>query len=316
MIDSILSYFTPKIEEDCKMDKKSFSEHTEPMKMGPDQAWHPAPNSSQKTKKLEQMHRMEDAWFSPNVNYQQPSSQMVWDMTRNCYAELPVQQIVPFNPTYPPPYSCLPHLVHNQQEAVDHHNPTALPLADLFGGVIMDFMDNLATNTLIQYVCDRTRPSAHRLAAETLARSNLNPNAKEFTPTSPSQAPAPVLDLATKPSLEEEVEEDAAAKNADDMAFCDDNSECDMEESVDGDLEESEDKSGTENARESTVETAVSDDEDWWDSDEEPCTPSQDIDPSEFEVIHKAKQKHLQLEFNSESNQLSFPITHFRNIWP
>ena len=32
------------------------------------------------------------------------------------------------------------------------------------------------------------------------------------------------------------------------------------------------------------LDYAVQTTDDWWDSDEEPCTPSQQIDPAEFEV--------------------------------
>lgn len=41
---------------------------------------------------------------------------------------------------------------------------------------------DMASDILVEFVCKQTEPSAYRLAGETLAKSNLNPNAKEFTP--------------------------------------------------------------------------------------------------------------------------------------
>jgi len=41
---------------------------------------------------------------------------------------------------------------------------------------------NLAENFIVQFVCDQTKPSAENVSAETLAKSKLNPNAKEFRP--------------------------------------------------------------------------------------------------------------------------------------
>ena len=51
----------------------------------------------------------------------------------------------------------------------------------------MEFVDTLYTSTLVQsFVCENNTMSEHRLAAEVLARSNLNPNAKEFNPSQDS----------------------------------------------------------------------------------------------------------------------------------
>merc|ERR1719507_1277682 len=111
---------------------------------------------------------------------QTANHQMVWDLTNNCYQELPVQQVS----SYPPPayHQIYPCPAEELDDSVTLA-PTALPLVDLFGGVFMEFVDTLYTSTLVQYVCERTAPSEHRMAAEVLARSNLNPNAKEFNPS-------------------------------------------------------------------------------------------------------------------------------------
>jgi len=106
---------------------------------------------------------------------------MVWDLTSNCYQELPVQQASPYLPAYHQLYPCPP--AEQLEDTQITLAPTALPLVNLFGGVFMEFVDTLYTSTLVQYVCERTAPSEHRMAAEVLARSNLNPNAKEFNPS-------------------------------------------------------------------------------------------------------------------------------------
>jgi len=152
-----------------------------------------------RTKELEKQHRPEGNWFQPEVgeqlNYQsrmvwdvtkgdeqmEPTTdhQMVWDLTTNCYHELPVQQVSPYLPAYHQLYPCPPEELEDSVALA----PTALPLVNLFGGVFMEFVDTLYTSTLVKYVCERTAPSEHRMAAEVLARSNLNPNAKEFNPS-------------------------------------------------------------------------------------------------------------------------------------
>jgi len=321
-----------------------------------------------RTKELEKQHRPESNWFQPEVeeqaNYQsrmvwdvmkgdeqmEPAMdhQMVWDLTSNCYQELPVQQVSPYLPAYHQIYPC----PAEEPEDSVALAPTALPLVNLFGGVFMEFVDTLYTSTLVQYVCERTAPSEHRMAAEVLARSNLNPNAKEFNPSQD-------LNLSKDVSLKEELneKESSASEPEGDVksssqieihtvpleAPCD-NSACDIafeengekkkkkengkgvkeeeeEEEEEGrELEEPFDETaqGNENysskkeydecvraneeilkandeADEESLEAdeesgceaedADEESEDWWDSDEEPCTPSQEIDPAEFEDL-------------------------------
>jgi len=105
------------------------------------------------------------------------TSQIAFNINRNCYENLSVHQ------THYNPYSPCLHQF-NQQEIFLSEEEDTLSLAPPFQPLgylyenIMDFMET----TIVQYVCQRTHPSPFRQAAETLARSKLNPNAKEFTP--------------------------------------------------------------------------------------------------------------------------------------
>jgi len=151
-----------------------------------------------KTKALEEQHKALGDWFEV-VEEEQPTykftmvwdvtkgaepmteHQMVWDLATNCYHELPVQQVPSFLPAYHQLYPCPPSQQKEEESVV--LAPTGLPLVNLFGGVFMGFVDTLYTSTLVQsLVCENNTMSEHRLAAEVLARSNLNPNAKEFNP--------------------------------------------------------------------------------------------------------------------------------------
>jgi len=325
--------------------------------------------------------------------------QMVWDLTNNCYQQLPVQQGSPYLPTYHQLYPCPPAEELEDSVALA---PTALPLVDLFGGVFMEFVDTLYTSTLVQYVCERTAPSEHRMAAEVLARSNLNPNAKEFNPSQDLDLSKQELETdsvkksdATELNPEGETlsderngremhSQDGVSLNEEELkeicpnepegegdlvksspqieihkvpleAPCD-NSACDIafeengeeeeigkgaggeeeeedegreleeghceeiargneavkdpskeeygegvraddEEIAKADDEVNEESLEADNVNEESAKTdndvneeslEADDDEeseDWWDSDEEPCTPSQEIDPSEFEDL-------------------------------
>jgi len=328
------------MDEDSNMDKKTYNEaQTEMFVAFQQQQGKQQTNSSpSKTRELETVHKMGGDWFESSPPYLSSSSscysnQMVWDITNGCYEEMPVQQSPPdsplmVDPSWSPSYICPPQL---ETDVVDTDSfplsstSSVLPLVGLFGGVtgvIMDFVDNLYTSSLVQYVCYKTRPSANRLAAETLARSNLNPNAKEFKPvvkdvsSDPEElssqagkfvpeanevdvqaeegfptedkdqeckteekiiqsndaeihtdkepsSPVPKVDITDKTSVDN-------SKVVKQPESCSDSSKCDIKEEISWIGEPSED----------------SDSEDWWDSDEEePLTPCQDIDPSEFEDL-------------------------------
>jgi len=283
MFDSVINYLAPSSKtENSKMEPKPI----DPAVM--------TPAASSKTWELEQQHRMAGAWFQPL----QPSSQLAWDATRNCYQELPVLQLPPG--FQPPPYSC-PVPVEGVALA-----PTALPLGDLFGG-FLDLVDNLYTNSLVQYVCAKTKPSDHRLAAEVLARSNLNPNAKEFTPV------VRQVEEETEEE-EEEGEDEECIHTLEELSDKKDGEEQNELEGTQEEVEEEKIHTGNQledevplsvaffssecdttkeegkgnEEKEETMEDVTEEDEesdDWWDSDEDVCSQDQQIDPAEFEDL-------------------------------
>lgn len=331
MNDSVMSYFSTsaKMDDGSKMNKKTYSDRQKEMftSFQQQQAKQQMKTSPSKTRELETVHKMGGDWFEPMATYiPSPSSnQVVWDMTNECYKEMELQQSppLPFDPSWPQPYTCPPQFDTDVETPITLAS-SALPLVGLFGGVIMDFVDNLYTSSLVQYVCYKTRPSANRLAAETLARSNLNPNAKEFKPVTKEMQSEPgkfspqakefipeALELSvvaeeSSPVVEgEQVFSDEEERliledikilpeeesfslvptvqnNTDEMSVnnwedveqpesCRDNSKCDIEEGE------------TWIGSQTPLEDSES--EDWWDSDEEPGTPGQEIDPSEFEDL-------------------------------
>eukprot|EP00092_Neocalanus_flemingeri_P004002 GFUD01004308.1.p1 GENE.GFUD01004308.1~~GFUD01004308.1.p1 ORF type:complete len:497 (+),score=137.88 GFUD01004308.1:413-1903(+) len=111
------------------------------------------------------------------------SSQYAFNINRNCYENLPVNQ-TSYNPSAPHCEDFYPdEFQYFQEEETLALAPSFPPLGNLYDN-IMDFVET----TIVQYVCQRTHPSPFRLAAETLAASRLNPNAKEFTPMDKNKA--------------------------------------------------------------------------------------------------------------------------------
>jgi len=341
MDNPVMSSFLSSVnlDEDSKMDKKTYNEAQKEMFVSfqQQQGKQQTKTSPSKTRELETVHKMGGDWFEstpPFIPSSSYSNQMVWDITNRCYEEMSVQQTPPnsplsfVDPSWPPAYRCPPELETGVVEGESNSltiSPTSLPLVGLFGGVtgvIMDFVDNLYTSSLVQYVCYKTRPSANRLAAETLARSNLNPNAKEFTPVVKETLSDPgKLSSQAKEFVPEANEVDVQAEES--FPAGDKNQECtDEQESIlSNDAEIHSDRepstpvpkvdiadetsadhlkvvkqpqSCSDNSKCDIKEEVAwigepledSDSEDWWDSDEEePGTPLQDIDPSEFEDL-------------------------------
>jgi len=123
-----------------------------------------------------------------------PTSQDIFNITKNSYENLPVYQT-----NYNPYHSyCQDWCTDDLQEVIEEESfvlaPSFLPLGNLYDNII----------EIVQHVCQNTKPSPFRLAAETLARSKLNPNAKEFTPTMKNQEEWDKLNIE-----EENVETDA-----------------------------------------------------------------------------------------------------------
>ena len=231
MIDSVIDYFSSpsKAGESKKMVE------TMPTEQPPVAGHQPASFRASSLRDLELQHPGPGDWAQPHLA-PSSSTQLVWDITGNCYQELPVYLQTP--PSYPATLPSFPACPPGPLA------PQDLPLGDLFGGVIMDMVDSFYTSSLVHYVCQRTKPSPHRLAAETLARSNLNPNAKEFMPEIKHQS-------------------GKDAQESKEAAAGDDSLE---EAEVDGgeESEESEDW--------------------WDSDEDEPANNSHQIDPAEFEV--------------------------------
>jgi len=106
------------------------------------------------------------------------TSQLAYNINSNCFENLQVQQTV-----YNPYSSYIEEDFHSdelQYFPVESELPQQffLPFGNLYTN-IMEFVET----TIVQYVCQRSHPSPFRIAAEILARSRLNPNANEFTPT-------------------------------------------------------------------------------------------------------------------------------------
>lgn len=106
------------------------------------------------------------------------TSQLAYNINSNCFENLQVQQTI-----YNPYSSYIEEDFHSdelQYFPVESELPQQffLPFGNLYTN-IMEFVET----TIVQYVCQRSHPSPFRIAAEILARSRLNPNANEFTPT-------------------------------------------------------------------------------------------------------------------------------------
>jgi len=165
-------------------------------------------NMSSKSKKLHDSHKMspkEESWFNldPNQfppywqNYQQfypqsssgqtkssslPCFQSVYNINKGCYEELPISvssedhQLQSQNDYNP----CFQHQEENFSIAEEQQSY----LQENMGHIYNNLM-NFVEITLVQSVCQRSQleyNQQNRMAAEILAASSLNPNAKEFTP--------------------------------------------------------------------------------------------------------------------------------------
>jgi len=106
------------------------------------------------------------------------TSQLAYNINNNSFENLQVHQTI-----YSPYSSYVEEDFHPAelqyfQAEPELPQPSVLPFFNLYTN-IMDFVET----TIVHYVCQRSHPSPFRVAAEILARSRLNPNANEFTPT-------------------------------------------------------------------------------------------------------------------------------------
>jgi len=106
------------------------------------------------------------------------TSQLAYNINSNSYENLQVHQSI-YNPYSPYTEDNFhPAELHYFQSEPELPQSSFLPFFNLYTN-IMDFVET----TIVHYVCQRSHPSPFRVAAEILARSRLNPNANEFTPT-------------------------------------------------------------------------------------------------------------------------------------
>jgi len=228
------------------------------------------PSKAQRLQSNHKMSAQEVGWFSvpqysclgysyPHPQMEQtkhhslsPSSpsctQPVYNITTNCFEDLPVYQ--------------------------DHHQVhPQLWVGEMEGQQFLDCMEIL--------VCEK---SDQRLAAEILANSRLNPNAKEFTPKTVIENPSETRDTIVLSDGHNELivefdslEDDPGSEQGEDPAE-EPNCSCDIKIRIPHE-ESGSDGFSTEEEEEED------DDEDWWDSDEESTGECVIVDPAEFEDL-------------------------------
>jgi len=176
--DSEMISFEPNSCESSYLNNKAHKLHSAHTMNEQQKGWFQSPASDQENLPtyLKQNQKQQK---QPEPDF--PTSQYAFNINKNCYESLPVHQ-TSYNPYSPYQQDFYPHEFQYFKEEEEEEEtlalaPSLLPLGTLYEN-IMDFMEI----TIVQYVCQRTHPSPFRLAAETLARSKLNPNAKEFTP--------------------------------------------------------------------------------------------------------------------------------------
>jgi len=228
----------------------------------------PEQEIASKAQRLQSCHKMsaqERGWFSvaPEYNiclgqghnylqmeqakYFSPSSftQPVYNITNNCFEDLPVYQ-----DQYP---------VHPQLWEMEEQQ-------------FLDCVEIL--------VSEKSHPSQGRLAAEVLANSRLNPNAKEFTPKTVIEKPSEMTDTIvlvdghTELIVElDRLEEDSGLEQSEEPE--------EPKYSCDIIIEDEESESGGYSSDEADEE-----EDDWdWDSDEQSTGECILVDPSDFEDL-------------------------------
>jgi len=219
---------------------------------------------------LEKNHTMSEqqkSWFcveNPSQDFQQsqcfphalspvksqPSqTQIAYNITNNSFESLPVTLENPFFNSISMGTSF--HMVNMVQGP-----------PQFFENVI-----EIVEDQLVQFVCHQSSTvSPHRLAAETLARSKLNPNAKEFTPRECDISPVIHPDICDNPKSIN----DSENKDALNPTLNCDNPIGDPNNPVPDD----------------SVDSDEDDDSDWWDSEDDESSPCCiEIDNSEFEDL-------------------------------
>jgi len=220
----------------------------------------PLNKTMSKAQKLHNSHKMNEqqrGWFSvppeyswlhqslpqtmeqPKYKHFTPSSQAVYNITRNCYENLPVYQ--------------------EQNQAMSSNLPNWM-VGEMESENLVELEVGCAG--FIMYA-----KSDQRLAAEILANSRLNPNAKEFTPKTVIERLSEGEDEDTMVQLDghKELEEDEIPRESDYV--------CDITFTGEGDINSEEEEEEEE-------------DDDWdWDSDEQSTGECVIVDPADFEDL-------------------------------
>jgi len=263
LISKFFNYINPVPQMETKTRRKDYSSHS------------PENIITSKAQRLQSCHKMssqEVGWFSvpPEYNsglgqsysapqmeqtkhygsfsfpYAFPSTQQVYNITTNCFEDLPVYQ--------------------------DHHQANhPLWMREMESQQFLDCVEIL--------VCEK---SHQRLAAETLANSRLNPNAKEFTPKTVIEKPSErtdrlvILDSHNELIVElDGLEGDSGLEQSEEPT--DENYSCDINIII-ADEESGSDGFSTEEEEE--------EEDDWdWDSDEQSTGECILVDPADFEDL-------------------------------
>jgi len=229
---------------------------------------HPIASKAQRLQSCHKMSAQELGWFSvaPDYNsglsqsYPQmeqskdyspcpfpfPSTQPVYNITTNCFENLPVYQ---------------------DQQQVNHQL----------------WMGEMEAHQLLErveiFVCEK---SHQRVAAEILASSRLNPNAKEFTPKTVIEKPSETTDTLVLLEGHNELiveldglEEDSGLEQSEEPR--EPNYDCDINIIIAGEESGSDGYSSEEEEEE---------EDDWdWDSDEQSTGECIIVDPADFEDL-------------------------------
>jgi hypothetical protein len=232
------------------------------------------------------------------------TSQVAFNINNSTFENLQIQQTTdnPYSPYLEEDF----HSAGIQYFEVGHDTELPQPFFLPFGNLYSNIVDFVET-TIVQYVCQRSHPSPFRLAAEILARSKLNPNANEFTPTKKNVS---VIEAATEKvethlcNSSKNIDSEGAAKKEETMTKVTDGDEeeppskddicsklvqCEVRSNSLCDIEnydgfESDDECVTDDSDNDGMSDDYEDDSDW-DSEEQSTGQCVDIDPSEFEDL-------------------------------
>ena len=234
---------------------------------------HATPSKAQRLQSCHKMSAQEVGWFSVPPEYSclshsyppmeqakhhclspfSPSSsstQPVYNITTNCFEDLPVFQ--------------------------DHHQvDPQFWMREMGGQPFLNCMEILGREK-----------SDQRLAAEILANSRLNPNAKEFTPKTVIDKPSETMTMDTIVLSDghnelivelDRLEDDPGLKQCEEPG--EPNCSCDINIII------TDEESGSEEFTAEEGDDEEDEEDDWWDSDEESTGECFIVDPAEFEDL-------------------------------